>query len=99
MAESLLFPVEIWCQILSYLDENSLRNLSATNKLFYGIIRNDEKYSGHIILKQINLRQFLTKVENGEWNWKRWPCLKTLEIPHMVKTDLHIHCKTGHHNH
>ena len=81
MAEPVFLPVEIWCQIFSYLDQSSIRNVSATCTLFFGIVRGDEKLSGHVILKQINLRQLLTKIKSAEWTWERWPCLKTLEIP------------------
>ena len=81
MAEPVFIPVEIWCQIFSYLNQTSIRNVSATCTLFFGIVRGDEKLSGHVILKQINLRRLLTKIESAEWTWERWPCLKTLEIP------------------
>ena len=81
MAEPVFLPVEIWCQIFSYLDQSSIRNVSAACTLFFGIVRGDEKLSGHVILKQINLRQLLTKIKSAEWTWERWPCLKTLEIP------------------
>ena len=81
MADSVFLPVEIWCQIFSYLNQTSIRNVSATCTLFFGIVRGDEKLSGHVILKQINLRQLLTKIKSAEWTWERWPCLKTLEIP------------------
>ena len=81
MAEPVFLPVEIWCQIFSNLDQTSIRNVSATCTLFFEIVRSDEKLSGHVILKQINLRRLLTKIKSAEWTWERWPCLKTLEIP------------------
>ena len=86
MAVPFLFPFEIWCQIFSYLDETSIRNVSATSTLFFGIVRNDEKFSGHVILKQIDLRQLVTKIESAEWTWERWPCLKIFEIPIQLKS-------------
>ena len=85
MAEPVFLPVEIWCQIFSYLGQSSIRNVSATCTLFFGIVRGDEKLSGHVILKQINLRQLLTKIKSAEWTWERWPCLKILEIPIQLK--------------
>ena len=80
-----LLPFEIWREIFSYLDETSIRNVSATSTLFFGIVRSDEKFSGHVILKRINLRQLVIKIESEEWTWDRWPCLKILEIPIQLK--------------
>ena len=81
MAEPVLLPVEIWCQIFLYMDGASTRNASAVCRLFFGILRGDERYSGHVILKQINLSQLVMKIKSKEWTWERWPCLKILEIP------------------
>ena len=91
MAEPVFLPVEIWCQIFSYLDQTSIRNVSATCNLFFGIVRGDEKLSGHIILTQINLRRLLTEIECAEWTWERWPCLKILEIPIQLQYPEHGH--------
>ena len=81
MAEPVLLPVEIWCQIFQYMDEASIRNASAACRLFFEIVRGSEKYSGHVILKQIDLSQLVVKIKSEEWTWQRWPYLKTLEIP------------------
>ena len=81
MAEPVLLPVEIWCQIFPYMDEASIRNASAACRLFFEIVRCSEKNSGHVILKQIDLSQIVIKIKSEEWTWQRWPCLKTLEIP------------------
>jgi len=81
MAEPVLLPVEIWCQIFPYMDEASIRNSSAACRLFFEIVRGSEKYSGHVIFKQIDLSQLVIKIKSEEWTWQRWPCLKTLEIP------------------
>ena len=81
MAEPILLPVEIWCQIFPYMDEASIRNASAACRLFFEIVRSSEKYSGHVILKQIDLRQLVKRIKSEEWTWQRWPCLKKLEIP------------------
>ena len=91
MAEPVFLPVEIWCQIFSYLNQTSIRNVSATCTLFFGIVRGDEKLSGHVILTRINLRQLLTEIECAEWTWERWPCLKTLEIPIQLQYPKHGH--------
>ena len=81
MAEPVLFPVEIWCQIFPYMDEASIRNASAACKLFFEIVRGSEKYSGHVKIRQIDLSQLVMKIKSEEWTWQRWPCLKILEIP------------------
>ena len=85
MTEPVLLPVEIWYQIFSYLDKTSIRSVSATCTLFFEIVRGDEKFSGHVILKQIDLGQLLIKIKSSEWTRERWPCLKTLEIPIQLK--------------
>jgi hypothetical protein len=81
MTEPVLLPVEIWCQIFPYMDEVSIRSASAACRLFFEIVRGSEKYSGYVILKQIDLCQLAIKIKSEEWMWQRWPCLKTLEIP------------------
>ena len=85
MAEPVFLPVEIWCQIFSYLGQTSIGNVSATCNRFFGIVRGDEKLSGHIVLTKIDLRQLVRKIESGEWTWDRWSCLKILEIPIQIK--------------
>ena len=85
MAVPLILPFEIWRQIFSCLDQTSIRNVSATCNRFFGIVRGDEKLSGHIILTKIDLRQLVKKIESEEWNWDRWSCLKILEIPIQIK--------------
>ena len=87
MTEPVLLPVEIWCQIFSYLDKTSIRSVSATCTLFFEIVRGDEKFSGHVILKQIDLGQLLIKIKSSEWTRERWPCLKTLEIPIQLSSE------------
>ena len=81
MVEPILLPVEVWCQIFPYMDEASIRNASATCKLFFEIVRGSEKFSGHVKFRQIDLSQLVMKIKSEDWTWQRWPCLKTLEIP------------------
>ena len=81
MAEPVLLPVEIWCQIFQYIDEASIRNASAACRLFFEIVRGSEKFSGHVKFRQIDLSQLVMKIKSEEWTWQRWPCLKILEIP------------------
>ena len=73
-------PNEIWCIIFSYLDNKSWKSASLTCKYWLEVIRNDPKFSGHIVLKKSDLVDFQTKIENSEWIWERWPVLKTLEL-------------------
>ena len=49
-------PNEIWCEIFSCLDKKSLKNVTATCKLWFGIIRGNEKFSGHVKMKFIDLK-------------------------------------------
>ena len=74
-------PTEIWCQIFLFLDGKSRRSVAATCNQFFGIVRGNEKISGLLILKAITLKNLSEKIESEEWNWERWPCLKTLKIP------------------
>ena len=76
-----MLPSEIWCHILSYLDEKSLRTIASTCKLFFELVRGNEKLSGCIILKSVTLKDLATNIKNSEWIWDRWPSLKTLKIP------------------
>ena len=81
MEDNLPLPSEIWCEIFSYLDGKSKRSVAATCNHFLGILRGNEKTSGQVILKSITLKILSEKIESGEWNWDRWPCLKNLGIP------------------
>ena len=80
MANSIL-PNEIWCHIFLYLDEKSLRTIASICKLFFELVRGNEKLSGCIILKSVPLNDLAIKIKNSEWIWERWPSLKTLKIP------------------
>ena len=73
-------PNEIWYIIFSYLDNKSWKSASLTCKYWLEVIRNDQKFTGHIVLKDSDLVDFQTKIENSEWIWERWPVLKTLEL-------------------
>ena len=74
-------PTEIWCEIFSHLDGKSRKSVAATCNHFLSILRGNEKTSGHFILKSITLKSLSEKIESEEWNWERWPCLKSLRIP------------------
>ena len=70
-------PNEIWCQIFSYLPLESRKNATATRKLWYRLIREDPKFSGHILISWRNMN---TALDTLQWNWSNWPALKTLEL-------------------
>ena len=78
-------PNEILCQIISYLGEKSIRSVLFTCKQLFHLIRGNGRFSGHVTLKSIDLKNLLEKVESAEWNWERWSCLKTLKIPLKCK--------------
>ena len=85
-----MFPNEIWYHIFSYLDEKSLRTIASICKLFFELVRGNEKLSGCIILRSVTLKDLATKIKNSEWIWDRWPFLKTLKIPiHLKPLDLY----------
>ena len=73
-------PNEIWCEIFSYLDQKSLKNVTATCKLWFGRIRGNEKFSGHVKMKFTDLKDLSKTVTDSEWLRKRWPSMRVLEI-------------------
>ena len=87
-----MLPNEIWCHIFSYLDEKSLRTIASICKVFFDLVRGNEKLSGCIILKSVGLNDLAIKIKNSEWIWERWPSLKTLKIPivHSECSDIYI---------
>ena len=73
-------PNEIWCGIFSYLDKKSLKNITNTCKLWFGMIRGNEKFSGYVKMKFTNLEDMSTKITDSEWLKERWPSMKILEV-------------------
>ena len=73
-------PNEIWCDIFSYLDKKSLKNVTTTCKLWFGIIRGNDKFSRHINMKFTDLKDMATKITDSEWLRERWPSMKVLEV-------------------
>ena len=84
-------PNEIWCGIFSYLDKKSLKNVTITCKLWFGIIRGNEKFNVHVKMKFTNLEDMLTKITDSEWLRERWPSMRVLEI------SLGDQCLAAHH--
>ena len=73
-------PNEIWCGIFSYLDKKSLKNVTITCKLWFGIIRGNEKFNVHVKMKFINLEDMSTKITDLECLRERWPSMRVLEV-------------------
>jgi len=80
-------PSELLYMIFSFLDKESRKSATATCQLWFDVIRNSN-LSNHICFKGRveNLQQ---RIENLEWDWKRWPALKTFELRgYLGKQDL-----------
>ena len=73
-------PNEICCEIFMYLDKKSLKNVSATCKLWFEIIRGNEKFSGHVKMKFTDLKDLSKTVTDSEWLRERWPSMRVLEV-------------------
>ena len=73
-------PNEIWCKIFSYLPLEPKKNATVTCKLWFSLIRQDPKLSGHIV---ISLHNMETALETLHWHWSNWPALKTLELTEL----------------
>ena len=73
-------PNEIWCGIFSYLDKKSLKNVTNTCKLWFGMIRDNEKFSGYVKMKFTNLEDMSTKITDSAWLRERWPSMGVLEV-------------------
>ena len=83
-------PTEILCQIISYLDEKSTRSVLFTCKRLFHLVRGNGRFSGHVTLNSIDLKNLLEKIKSAEWNWERWPCLETLKIPLKCKNSIYF---------
>ena len=75
-----ILPREILRIIFLYLDKKSVRNATATCKFWFDLIRSDSKLSGYICLEKFGVEPLFRKISIGEWNWARWPALKTLKL-------------------
>ena len=73
-------PNEIWCEVFSYLDEKSMKNITTTCKLWFGIIRGIEKFSGHVKMKFTDLEDLFKEIKTSEWLMERWPSMTVLEV-------------------
>ena len=73
-------PNEIWCGIFSYLDKKSLNNITNTCKLWFGMIRDNEKFSGYVKMKFTNLEDMSSKIADSKCLRERWPSMTVLEV-------------------
>ena len=76
-------PIEVLCTIFSYLDRKSMKNATATCQFWFEIIRSDKKLSKYIRFGKYGLKtlnDLQTKIDQSEWIWERWPCLKIIEF-------------------
>ena len=92
-----ILPREILCIIFSNLDKKSVRNATASCKLWFELIRGDNQLSGYICLEKFGVEPLFRKISIGEWNWARWPVLKTLKFGGLsaanVQTQWHFNCR------
>ena len=72
-------PTEIWCKIFSYLPFKSKKNATTTCKMWFRLIRDDQKFSGYILISWHNMEKAIDKLK-WNWDWNNWPALKTLEL-------------------
>ena len=71
-------PSELLYMIFSFLDKESRKSATATCQLWFDVIRNSN-LSNHICYKG-SVVALQKSIENLEWDWKRWPALKTFEF-------------------
>ena len=74
-------PNEIWCKIFSFLSLTPKKNATATCKLWWRLIREDQKLSGYILISWYDMKTALYK---SQWNWNNWPALQTLELKKLI---------------
>ena len=72
-------PSELLYIVFSFLDKKSRKSATATCQLWFDVIRNSN-LSNHICYKD-SVKKLQQRIKNLEWDWKRWPALKTIELP------------------
>jgi len=68
-------PSKILRILFSFLDKKSRKSATATCQLWFDVIRNSNS-SNHICYKR-SFEELQNRIENLEWDWERWPTLKT----------------------
>ena len=80
-------PCEILCIIFSFLDKTLRKSATATCQLWFDVIRNSN-LSNHICCDD-SVVALQRRIGILEWDWKRWPALKTFELHgYSAKIDL-----------
>ena len=77
--EDFNLPNEIWSMIFSYLPLEPKKNATVTCKLWFRLIRSNQKFSGYILISWHNMKKAIDKLK-WNWDWNNWPALKTLEL-------------------
>ena len=77
-----IIPREILCIIFSHLDRQSVKNVTATCKLWLETIRGDSKRSSHVCLStwRISQKGLDKRIGDLDFPLVRWPVLKTIEF-------------------
>ena len=75
-----IIPKEVLCIIFSYLGRKYVKNVTATCKHWFEIIRGDSKRSSHVCLSCMSLHELDTRITNLDFTLSRWPVLKTIEF-------------------
>ena len=75
-----IIPKEVLCIIFCYLDRKAVKNVTATCKLWFEIIRGDSKRSSHVCLSCMSLHELDTRIADLNFTLPRWPVLKTVEF-------------------
>ena len=75
-------PNEVLCIIFSHLDRQSVKNVTATCKLWLETIRGDSKWSSHVCLlsRHMSLQGFDEIITDLDFPLVKWPVLKTIEF-------------------
>ena len=77
-----IIPKEVLCIIFSHLDRQSVKNVTATCKLWLEIIRGDSRRSSHVCLstRHMSLQKFDKIITDFDFPLVKWPVLKTIEF-------------------
>ena len=77
-----IIPKEVLCIIFSHLDRQSVKNVTATCKLWLEIIRGDSRRSSHVCLlsRHMSLQGFDEIIADLDFPLVKWPVLKSIEF-------------------
>ena len=89
-----IIPKEVLCIIFSHLDRQSVKNVTATCKLWLEIIRGDSRRSSHVCLssRHVSLQSFEEIIADLDFPLVRWPVLKTIKFrgyyPYLLMVEI-----------